>query len=172
MKRRELLRHLQQHGCSLLREGGRHSWWINPVKKRRSAIPRHTEIDEYLARKNLQRSGCAESVCSLFEKTMRINNRLSGFFSRQTIEQFHQARLVRIAHGRFATWLDPFGVLNPEVVVNLLPELHVGMDLMMQGRWPGERFICGPGWFVQLGFSMSALPSKTNEFHKRLSIWG
>ena len=51
MKRRELLRHLQQHGCSLLREGGRHSWWINPVKNRRSAIPRHTEIDEYLARK-------------------------------------------------------------------------------------------------------------------------
>jgi len=31
--------------------GGRHSWWINPAKKRRSAIPRHTEIDEYLARK-------------------------------------------------------------------------------------------------------------------------
>jgi mRNA interferase HicA len=51
MKRRELLRHLQQHGCSLLREGGRHSWWINPVMKRRSAVPRHTEIDEYLARK-------------------------------------------------------------------------------------------------------------------------
>ncbi|MFL6501173.1 MAG: type II toxin-antitoxin system HicA family toxin [Candidatus Udaeobacter sp.] len=46
-----MLRHLQQHGCSLLREGGRHSWWINPLKKRRSAIPRHTEIDEYLARK-------------------------------------------------------------------------------------------------------------------------
>ena len=52
MKRRELLRHLQQHGCSLLREGGRHSWWINPVKKRRSAIPRHTEIDEYLDEKS------------------------------------------------------------------------------------------------------------------------
>jgi mRNA interferase HicA len=51
MKRRELLRHLQQHGCSLLREGSRHSWWIYPVKKRRSAIPRHTEIDDYLARK-------------------------------------------------------------------------------------------------------------------------
>jgi mRNA interferase HicA len=51
MKRRELLRHLQQHGCSLLREGSRHSWWVNPAKKRRSAIPRHTEIDDYLARK-------------------------------------------------------------------------------------------------------------------------
>ena len=100
---------------------------------------------------------------------MRINNRLSGFSSRQTIEQFHETRLVRIAHGRFATWLDPFGVLNPEVVVNLLPELHVGMDLMMQGRCAGERFTCGAGWFVQLALSLSALRSETNEFHKRLS---
>ncbi len=79
---------------------------------------------------------------------MRINNRLSGFSSRQTIEQFRQARLVRITHGRFAIWLDPFGVLNPKVVVNLLPKLHASVDLMMQRRWPGERFMCGAGWFV------------------------
>jgi hypothetical protein len=79
---------------------------------------------------------------------MRINNRLSGFSSHQTIEQFHETRLIRIAHGRFSICLDPFRVLNPEVVVNLLPELHVGMDLMMQGRWAGERFMCGVGRFV------------------------
>jgi adenylate/guanylate cyclase family protein len=91
---------------------------------------------------------CAESVCSLFEKTMRINNRLSGFSSPQTIEQFHQARLVGITHWRFAICLDPFRVLNPEVVVNLLPELHVGMDLMMQGCWLGGRFMCGAGRFA------------------------
>ena len=41
----------------------------------------------------------SESVCSLFEKTMRINNRLGGFSSAQTIEHFHEARLVRITHG-------------------------------------------------------------------------
>ncbi len=51
MKRRELLRHLQQHGCTLVREGSNHSWWGNPAKNRRSAIPRHNEIDDYLARK-------------------------------------------------------------------------------------------------------------------------
>jgi hypothetical protein len=50
-----------------------------------------------------------------------------------------------------------------------LPKLNVGMDLMMCGRWVGERFTCGAGWFVQLALSLSALPSKTNEFHKRLS---
>ena len=79
---------------------------------------------------------------------MRINNRLSGFSSRQTIEKFHQARLVRITHGRFAIWLDPFGVLNAKVVVNLLPELRVSVDLIMQARWLGERFMCGAGSFV------------------------
>ena len=79
---------------------------------------------------------------------MRINNRVSGFSPRQTIEQFHKARLVRITHGRFAIWLDPFGVLNPKVVVNLLPELHVSVDLMRRGRWPAERFMGGAGWFV------------------------
>ena len=99
---------------------------------------------------------------------MRIDNRLSGFSAPQIIEQFHQARLVRVAHGRFSICLDPFRVLNPEVVVNLLPELHVAMDLMMQRHWAGERFTCGPGWPVQLGLSVSALPSKTNEFHRRL----
>lgn len=51
MKRQELLRHLRKHGCALLREGSRHSWWHNPDRNRRSAIPRHREIDDLLARK-------------------------------------------------------------------------------------------------------------------------
>jgi hypothetical protein len=100
---------------------------------------------------------------------MRIDNRLSGFSAPQIIEQFHQARLVRVAHGRFSICLDPFRVLNPEVVVNLLPELNVSMDLMMQGHWLGRRFMCGAGWPAQLDLSVSALSSKTNEFHTRLS---
>jgi hypothetical protein len=79
---------------------------------------------------------------------MRINNTLGGFSSRQTIEQFHEARLVRVAHGGFAIWLDPFGMLDPEVVVNLFPELSVGVDLMRRGRWLSERFIGGAGPFV------------------------
>ena len=79
---------------------------------------------------------------------MRINNTFSGFSSCQIIEQFHETRLIRIAHGRFSICLDPFRVLDPEVVVNLLPELHVSVDLMRRGRWPGERFMSGAGWFV------------------------
>lgn len=51
MKRTELLRHLREHGCAFIREGGSHSWWENPAQNRRSAVPRHTEIIDNLARK-------------------------------------------------------------------------------------------------------------------------
>ena len=55
--------------------------------------------------------------------------------SRQRIEQFHEARLVRITHGGAAIWLDPFGMLDPQVVVKLLPELGVGVDFVRHGNW-------------------------------------
>ncbi len=51
MKRRDLIRHLESHGCELLREGGRHSWWHNPTQNRRSAVPRHREVNDHLAAK-------------------------------------------------------------------------------------------------------------------------
>jgi hypothetical protein len=48
---------------------------------------------------------------------MNISDRLVGSPSRRRIEQFHKARLVRIARWGFAIWLDPFGMLDPQVVV-------------------------------------------------------
>jgi mRNA interferase HicA len=51
VKRHDLLRHLKEHGCELLREGAKHSWWHNPANNRRSSVPRHSEIGDYLARK-------------------------------------------------------------------------------------------------------------------------
>jgi mRNA interferase HicA len=51
VKRREFIRHLHAQGCRLAREGASHSWWENPVLNRRSAVPRHTEINRFLARK-------------------------------------------------------------------------------------------------------------------------
>jgi mRNA interferase HicA len=49
VKRRELERHLRDHGAELLREGGRHSYWgFDP--ERSTAVPRHREIAWPLAR--------------------------------------------------------------------------------------------------------------------------
>ena len=51
MKRIDLIRHLESHGCRLLREGGSHSVYVNLETRKVSAVPRHREIKEFLARK-------------------------------------------------------------------------------------------------------------------------
>lgn len=51
MKRLDLLRHLEAHGCRFLREGGSHTVYINPSTRKATTIPRHREVNEILARK-------------------------------------------------------------------------------------------------------------------------
>ena len=51
MKRRELLRHLEENGCRELREGSRHTIYVNPRTKKASTVPRHNETNDILARK-------------------------------------------------------------------------------------------------------------------------
>ena len=51
MKRKAPLRHLEEHRCSLKREGARHSIYWNPRTGRREPVPRHSEIPDLLARK-------------------------------------------------------------------------------------------------------------------------
>jgi len=51
MKLHELIRHLESHGCSLLRDRGKHSVYVNPVNHQVSAVPRHREINDFLVRK-------------------------------------------------------------------------------------------------------------------------
>lgn len=48
MKRRDVVAHLLIHGCSLLREGARHSIFVNPSNNRISTVPRHAEVNDHL----------------------------------------------------------------------------------------------------------------------------
>lgn len=50
MKRRDLIRELEQAGCQLHRHGGRHDIYINPANGRKAPVPRHQEIKETLVR--------------------------------------------------------------------------------------------------------------------------
>jgi predicted RNA binding protein YcfA (HicA-like mRNA interferase family) len=50
MKRRDLVRHLESHGCELLREGSRHSVFVNRRKGKASSVPRHSEVNDFTAR--------------------------------------------------------------------------------------------------------------------------
>ncbi len=51
MKRVDLIRHLEVHGCVLLREGGSHSVYVNRSVRKTSTVPRHREVNDYLVRK-------------------------------------------------------------------------------------------------------------------------
>ena len=50
MKRRDLIRVLEQMGCVLIRHGAKYDWYQNPTTSVSQAVPRHTEIKEHLAR--------------------------------------------------------------------------------------------------------------------------
>jgi predicted RNA binding protein YcfA (HicA-like mRNA interferase family) len=51
VKRVDLLRHLEAHGCALHRERGSHSLCVNRHSRRVSTIPRPREVNDFLARK-------------------------------------------------------------------------------------------------------------------------
>ena len=53
MKRRALEKSLRECGWTLLLHGGRHDVWTNGELE--EAVPRHTEINEHLARAIIRR---------------------------------------------------------------------------------------------------------------------
>ena len=48
MKRRDVIRHLEQNGSEFLREGAKHTVYVNRPKGKASSIPRHKEINDFL----------------------------------------------------------------------------------------------------------------------------
>jgi hypothetical protein len=65
---------------------------------------------------------------------MRRNDRSVGSPSRQSVEHFREARAVRITHGGFAIGRNPFGMLDPQIVVNLLLQFSERVDWMRHGN--------------------------------------
>jgi mRNA interferase HicA len=51
VKRTDLIRYLELHGCQLLHEGGAHSVYVNRPERKISTVPRHREVNEFLAAK-------------------------------------------------------------------------------------------------------------------------
>jgi mRNA interferase HicA len=51
MKRIDLIRHLERHGAQFLRADGSHSVYVNRAAGKTSTIPRHREINDFLAQK-------------------------------------------------------------------------------------------------------------------------
>ncbi|MGI8787939.1 MAG: type II toxin-antitoxin system HicA family toxin [Pyrinomonadaceae bacterium] len=51
MKRTDLIRHLEKHGCIFIREGGNHTIYKNPLNGKLTSIPRHREVKNFLTKK-------------------------------------------------------------------------------------------------------------------------
>ncbi|MEJ5197614.1 MAG: type II toxin-antitoxin system HicA family toxin [Anaerolineae bacterium] len=49
MKRKDLVRILEEMGCILIRHGHKHDWYTNPQTKTSQPVPRHNDINECLA---------------------------------------------------------------------------------------------------------------------------
>ncbi len=54
MKRRDLVAKLEEAGCVLLRHGAKHDIYHHPKSGRSEPVPRHREINEFLAKKILK----------------------------------------------------------------------------------------------------------------------
>jgi mRNA interferase HicA len=50
MKRKDLIRKIEEIGAVFIRHGGNHDWYQNPRTKVAQPVARHVEIHEMLAR--------------------------------------------------------------------------------------------------------------------------
>ena len=57
MKRRDLIKKIEAAGAVFIRHGGKHDWFQNPQTKISQPVPRHTEINEILAKHILRKLG-------------------------------------------------------------------------------------------------------------------
>jgi predicted RNA binding protein YcfA (HicA-like mRNA interferase family) len=57
MKRREIIKKLEENGFALDRHGSNHDVYYNGATKRRATVPRHREIDDNLAREIFKEAG-------------------------------------------------------------------------------------------------------------------
>ncbi|HEV8413416.1 MAG TPA: type II toxin-antitoxin system HicA family toxin [Bryobacteraceae bacterium] len=55
MKRTDLIRKLEEDGCVLVRHGGNQDWYRNPKTGMSQAVPRHREVNEFLAKHILKK---------------------------------------------------------------------------------------------------------------------
>jgi len=50
MKRKDLIRQIESLGCVFMCHGAKHDWYQNPETRLSQPVPRHTEINENLAK--------------------------------------------------------------------------------------------------------------------------
>jgi hypothetical protein len=54
VKRNEFVKYLSSHNCQLFREGKKHPIFINNTNGKKTTVPRHSELDDWLCVKICQ----------------------------------------------------------------------------------------------------------------------
>ncbi|MDJ0636268.1 MAG: type II toxin-antitoxin system HicA family toxin [Xenococcaceae cyanobacterium MO_188.B29] len=62
MKRRDLIKQLEEMVCVFIRHGGKHDWYQNPRTKVSQPIPRQREIKKQLAKHIIQMPSDGEDI--------------------------------------------------------------------------------------------------------------
>ena len=60
MRRRDLVRKIEEGGAIFIRHGGKHDWYQNPQTKVSQPVPRHAEISEMLAKSIIKKLAVQE----------------------------------------------------------------------------------------------------------------
>ncbi|HXL27469.1 MAG TPA: hypothetical protein VN952_12360 [Chthoniobacterales bacterium] len=68
----------------------------------------------------------------------KLSSNRAALGGSEKTDQFGEAPLVGVADGRFAIGLDPFWMLNTQVIVYLLLEFAVRANLARKGNWVGK----------------------------------
>jgi mRNA interferase HicA len=55
MKRRKLIKTIEEMGCILIRHGSNHDWYQNPETGFYQPVPRHSDINEMLAKQIIKK---------------------------------------------------------------------------------------------------------------------
>jgi predicted RNA binding protein YcfA (HicA-like mRNA interferase family) len=48
MKRKQFIKYLNQHKCGFIKHGKKHDKYLNATNGKRTVIPLHAELDDYL----------------------------------------------------------------------------------------------------------------------------
>ena len=52
---KKMIKAIKSHGCVFVRHAGNHDWYKNPQSGKSQPIPRHTEIEDSLAKRIIKR---------------------------------------------------------------------------------------------------------------------
>jgi len=134
MKKRVLLKQLENMGCVFIRHGGKHDWYQNPKTKMAQPVPRHREINERLAKHIIKM--LMDHYCILRDNYSGSKNRKLFYLRNiriRKMQSFLEHNRTAIEISNYAEFLIPCDWMlscNPNIDVIFFIDLPQGGEPM------------------------------------------